>query len=125
MSTYQVPGHVVANADTLRVGCWAEHADGSLMAVMKMDADRVRYLVRSPNGENYEGELPTLAFQRLFSDGSGAFRWLWHDKTPFPAAKVEAPAIKTDFVSAAEKLAQDFSLRARGLSRQEAETLLT
>lgn len=112
MSTFQVPGYVASNADTLHVGCWAEHADGSLMGITKITSDRLSYYVRSPSGDVYQGELPPEAFKQAFSDGRGAFRWLWHDKTPFPANPITDEQADR-FVSAAEMLAQEFSLKER------------
>jgi len=38
MSTNDVPGAKAANNDALAMGCWAEHADGSLILMGKQKA---------------------------------------------------------------------------------------
>jgi hypothetical protein len=87
MSTNQVPGYIAANADNLHVGCWAEAPDGSLMQIDSVQGGSVKYSVVDRSGAEpmeYYGELVEPAFKAEFSDAG----WTWHDKSPFPWAKL-------------------------------------
>lgn len=95
MSTADVPGAVAWNGDTLHVGCWAEHKDGSLVFVYSTESDRVVFTIfdtaETPPTE-YRSAMPRGDFEREFSwNVKGARRkdqWTWHDKTPFPVDRV-------------------------------------
>lgn len=103
MSTFDVPGYRAENQDALASGCWAEHADGSLMVVGSVDADWVRYLIFDPSVSPV-GVMADIMheaeFKETYSRGAPKFQgidWLWHDKTPFPwgalmSAKPQASA---------------------------------
>lgn len=92
MSTFDVPGANPANNDELRMGCWAEHEDGSLIFVYSTEGDRVIYtmfdLAKDPIIE-YRDSMNLKAFEKSFTWNSSkknkvAEKWVWHDKTPFP-----------------------------------------
>jgi hypothetical protein len=92
MSTNDVPGANPSNGDSLGMGCWAEHSDGSLMLVESTEASRVIYsmfdMSRDPPIE-YRDAMPESSFKKTFSwdptrrSGPNE-KWVWHDKTPFP-----------------------------------------
>lgn len=129
MSTYDVPGANPANNDELRMGCWAEHDDGSLIFVYSTEGNRVIYtmfdLAKDPIVE-YRDSMRQDAFEKTFTwdptkkAKKGAEKWLWHDKTPFPWDRIikdggqdgikfaSASALKT----AAERVAESLRLRA-------------
>lgn len=92
MSTNDVPGANPVNADELSMGCWAEHADGSLIFVESTEANRVIYsifdMAKEPPIE-YRDAMPKVSFNSTFTWKPGSSRvtgekWTWHDKTPFP-----------------------------------------
>jgi len=90
MSTEDVPGYKPENRDTLAMGAWAEHEDGSLILVESTEGGRVIYSIFDmvkPVIE-FRDAMAEGAFKRKFSWRSGdaltADRWTWHDKTPFP-----------------------------------------
>ncbi len=124
MSTPDVPGSNPKNNDQLAMGCWAEHADGSLILVESTEGDRVIYSVfdmgKTPIVE-YRDAMPTKGFMDQFSYGKKSpEKWTWHDKTPFPWDKVikagardgQRFASAEDQLNAAERVAE--SLRLRG-----------
>jgi hypothetical protein len=113
MSTTDTPGYRKENNDELAAGCWAEHADGSLLLVESTEADRVIYSlfhlgltpakgkpfsasdVDGGGVKDYRDVRTTTAFKREYSydpakdKGDGVSeRWTWHDKTPFPWQRV-------------------------------------
>ena len=45
MSTQDVPGHGSASNDTLAMGVWGEHNDGSLLFVESTEGGRVIYSI--------------------------------------------------------------------------------
>jgi hypothetical protein len=45
MSTQDVPGHGSAKSDTLAMGVWGEHNDGSLLFVESTEGGRVIYSI--------------------------------------------------------------------------------
>jgi hypothetical protein len=87
MSTTDVPGANPANQDELCMGCWAEHADGSLIFVYSTEHNRVVYSIFDVAGQKpteYRDAMPVDNFKNVFSWGKGAVDlWTWHDKTPF------------------------------------------
>lgn len=96
MSTNDVPGFDPKNNDTLHMGCWSEHDDGSLIFVESTEGNRVVYSIfdkaKDPVVE-YRDSMPEINFKRQFSWKSGGAglskeRWTWHDKTPFPWDRV-------------------------------------
>ena len=94
MSTTDVPGANPANGDDLKMGCWAETDDGSLLFVESTENGRVVYSVfdtaKSPIIE-YRDSMAEDAFKTTFTSGtSGTSRivWTWHDKTGFPWDRV-------------------------------------
>jgi len=133
MSTNDVPGARAANMDELAMGCWAEHADGSLIFVESTEGKRVVYLMfdvaRDPIIE-YRDAMPEASFKSTFTwepESKKAAskktneKWTWHDKTPFPWDRVikhgfsdgvrhaSADGLRT----AAERVADSLRLRAR------------
>jgi len=87
MPTKQVPGSNPADKDILFVGAWAEHDDGSMLLIEGDEDDVVVFSVfdiaKDPVVE-YRDAMPVEGFDKQFSDTG----WTWHDKTPFPWAKV-------------------------------------
>lgn len=123
MSTNDVPGHKASNGDTLAMGCWAEHSDGSLMFVESTEMGRVIYSVfdmaKSPVIE-YRDAMPEVNFKRMYSYGGGSGEtWTWHDKTPFPWDRVIKEGARDgmryasarDQMNAAERVAERLRLR--------------
>ena len=81
MATHDVPGFISANNDTLHDGCWAESGH-RLLSVDRID-DKVHFSLYENDGNSLtQGVLPLYEFARAFSGGE----WLWHDKSPKPAA---------------------------------------
>lgn len=133
MATNDVPGANPANADQLGLGSWAEHADGSLIFVQGVETDQVVYqifdLAQDPP-VYYQDAMREDAFKQQFSFppvGKSADKWTWHDKTPFPWAKVMKTFDKPrpvhadvhDTLSAAARVAQSLRLRAKQLTEQD------
>lgn len=96
MSTNDVPGAHAANNDTLSMGCWAEHDDGSLILVEGVEPispgdpkNRVVYSIfdtaKTPVVE-FRDAMDEDRFKSQFSwrTGLSKDKWVWHDKTPFP-----------------------------------------
>lgn len=92
MSTNDVPGADPKNRDTLHMGCWAEHLDGSLVFVESTEAGRViYYMFDLKNMTQYRDAMPEVSFKRTFSwdpKNPKSEKWTWHDKTVFPWDKV-------------------------------------
>ncbi len=92
MSTNDVPGANPANGDTLKLGCWAEHADGSLIFVESTEANRIiYYMFDLKNHTQYRDAMPEASFKRTFTwdpSKTTSEKWTWHDKTPFPWDRV-------------------------------------
>lgn len=123
MSTHDVPGAVAEHHDTLAMGCWAEHADGSLIFVESTEDDRVIYSIfdtaTKPVTE-YRDAMPRGDFEAQFSFSKGAkVTWVWHDKTPFPWNRIikigakDGPRLASaeDVLTAAERVAMSRRLR--------------
>lgn len=101
MSTNDVPGHNPVHKDKLAMGCWAEHADGSLILVESVEGGRIIYSVfnmaATPPVE-YRDAMPQKGFEEHFSFTKKSKKkkddlplggiWTWHDKTPFPWNKI-------------------------------------
>jgi len=90
MSTNDCPGYKQENRDELAAGCWAEHADGSLIFVEGTEGGRVVYSIfdmdKKPIVE-YRDAMAEGAFKKAFSWDplkEKGLRWTWHDKTLFP-----------------------------------------
>src|SRR3954468_20259096 len=123
MSTNDVPGANPDNGDKLRMGCWAEHEDGSLLVVESTEADRVIYsmfdMARTPPVE-YRDAMALPTFEKTFGRDSDVGPWEWHDKTPFDWNRViragaqdgTRHAFAEHQMSAAQRVAD--SLRVRG-----------
>ncbi len=131
MSTNDVPGANPVNHDQLAMGCWAEHADGSLIFVESTEGGRVIYLMfdvaKSPPVE-YRDAMPEASFKTTFTWGKGSKeRWTWHDKTPFPWDRVikngfpdgEKSVSADDQLTAAERVAESLRLRGARISRDQ------
>lgn len=90
MSTNDVPGANPKNAYVLAAGCWAEHADGSLIYVKGTENDQVVYEIYDIAQDPpvyYQDAMREKAFKQQFSFppvGASPEEWTWHDKTPFP-----------------------------------------
>lgn len=121
MSTNDVPGACPANADTLHMGCWGEHEDGSLIFVKSTEGDRVIYEMYDPSQTPilfFQDAMVEAGFKQKYSwdpkNPSKSFgKWTWHDKTAFPWDKVIKAArpglmhaSAADQLSAAQKVAQ-------------------
>ena len=132
MSTNDVPGGNPINNDVLKMGCWAESSDGSLMFVESVENGRVIYSMfdasRQPVIE-YRDAMPETEFKTVFSwnaDRSAikntksknvpTIKWTWHDKSSFPWDKVAKDGIKyasaADQISDAQRVADSLNLRA-------------
>lgn len=135
MSTNDVPGANPAHQDQLATGCWAEHKDGSLLFVKGTEGGQVVYelydVMQSPP-VYYQDAMLEAAFKKAFSHpptGTSTEQWTWHDKTPFPWARVMKTFDKPrpvdadvhDTLSAAARVAQSLRLRAQQLSQEDIE----
>lgn len=133
MSTNDVPGANPRNNDELAMGCWAEHADGSLIVVESTEDDRVVYSVfdvaQSPTVE-YRDTMAVGAFKKTFSwkpSDPKSEKWTWHDKTPFPwdrvivkGARDGARLTHADHIeTAAERVRQSRNMRSRQVDEHE------
>jgi hypothetical protein len=133
MSTNDVPGAKHANNDVLAMGCWAESAeagDQSLMFVQGLENGTVYFrvfdLAKDPLME-YSDALGEVPFKKLFSwkpekDGvTPGGKWTWHDKTPFPWAKVIKAGSQDGYkyasvheqLSAAARVAEHLKMRGK------------
>jgi hypothetical protein len=131
MATTDVPGSNPAAGDELKVGCWAEHTDGSLIFVEGFENGTVTYSIFDTSTEpitEYRDAMPEKGFRDLFVDPkSGGNSFLWHDKTPFPWVRVvkagaqpgQRFASASDQLSAAERLARSLNLRSRQVEQGE------
>jgi hypothetical protein len=91
MSTNDVPGYNLANADTLAMGCWAKSAndDDSYIFVESVENGRVIFLIFDTSKGRvveFRDAMDEASFKRTFSwdPTKAATKWTWHDKTPFP-----------------------------------------
>lgn len=133
MSTSDVPGARSANADTLAMGCWAEHDDGSLIFVESVESGSVVYSIFDLEPEpvvEYRDAMPEAGFKRRFSfPNKDGLHWTWHDKTPFPWERVmqnfrpgtrHASAEAT--MTAAQRVAESLALRAERVRERTVAT---
>lgn len=90
MATQDCPGYGNATNDTLKMGCWAEHEDGSLILVQSTEGGRVVYMMfdisTTPITE-YRDAMPGEAFKKTFSWGKTKEKWVW----PPPALPLKKP----------------------------------
>lgn len=142
MATNDVPGANPVNNDELHVGCWAEHADGSLILVMGLTKGRVVYSIFDLSTDppvEYRDAMPEDGFKKDFSFASGKDKWTWHDKTEFPWNRVMKDfkdgsrfASANDLINAAQRVVKSRSIRsgapvtdsAMGELKQEVESTL-
>lgn len=126
MSTQDVPGHGSAQNDTLCMGVWGEHTDGSLLLVESTEGGRIIYSIfdtaQDPLVE-YRDAMPEKGFKKAFSFSSKFSKvdngWRFHDKTPFPWDRVMEAGGKdgvryasaNDQLNAAQKVAESMKLR--------------
>lgn len=133
MATQDVPGANPANADQLHAGCWAEHADGSLIYVKGSENKQIVYeiydLAQDPP-VYYQDAMREEDFKQQFSFppiGQAVDKWVWHDKTTFPWHKVMKTFDKPrpvdadvyDTLSAAARIAQSLRLRAQKIDLKD------
>lgn len=93
MSTDDVPGYKPEHRDELAMGCWAEHADGSLIVVESTEGGRVVYSIFDTSLKpvtEFRDAMAEGAFKTQYSWKGKGDRWTWHDKTPFPWDRVIA-----------------------------------
>lgn len=127
MSTQDVPGANPCNNDALKMGCWAEHTDGSLIFVKSTEGDRVIYemydLTQTPITQ-YTDAMALDAFNKKFSyPNKDKISWTWHDKTPFDWNRVIKAGAKdgvhyacaADQLAAATRVAQSLGLQSKPL----------
>jgi len=147
MSTNDVPGAVESNHDELRMGCWAEHKDGSLLFVQSTEMNRVVFSMFDMSLDppiEYREAMPEAGFKKAFSwdDGKKStkvkdkdipmIKWTWHDKTPFPWNKVikagisDGPksAAAEHVKSAAERIAESLESKAQEFDAASKEHLV-
>src|SRR5262245_9470136 len=131
MSTSDVPGANPANGDALKMGCWAEHQDGSLIFVESTEANRVIYSIfdvsKDPPVE-YRDAMPQASFESTFSwdKSKTGERWTWHDKTPFPWDRIIKAGIPDGgrfasadgLLTAAERVARSLRLRGEAMDAE-------
>lgn len=134
MSTQDCPGFGNAKNDTLEMGCWAEHEDGSLLLVQSTEGGRVVYMmfdVSTTPITEYRDAMPGETFKKTFSWGKTKEKWVWHNRTPFPFDKIIKMGAKDgvhfasveDQLSAAERLAKSLKLRKQKFNPEEFDHL--
>lgn len=87
MSTNDVPGANPANGDELKMGCWAEHGDGSMIFIEGTEGGYVIYSVFDMEPDTpieYRDRMAEKSFKNQFTKKG----WTWHDKKPFPWDRV-------------------------------------
>jgi hypothetical protein len=97
MSHLDVPGYGTAANEELKLGCWGEHQDGSLVFVASVENHRVVFQIFDLSAGRvieYRDAIPQIDFENKFSWSSPnkiqSGPWRWKDKTPFPWDKVIA-----------------------------------
>jgi hypothetical protein len=143
MSTNDVPGAKASNNDTLAMGCWAEHEDGSLIFVQGNENGRVIFSIFDMSKEpaiEWRDSMAEVDFMSAFSwngqtsvkVGKGkdkkdipAEKWTWHDKTPFPwdniikrGAKDGRIQTADEILTAAERVAKNLKVRGEKVDRE-------
>lgn len=110
MSSNDVPGSNPANNDVLKMGCWAEHKDGSLIFVKSTEGSRVIFEMFDTSHMPvtvFTDAMPLDDFNKHFSyPTKTADKWTWHDKTPFDWNRVIKAGARsgTQLASAADQL---------------------
>lgn len=130
MSTNDVPGANPTNGDSLRMGCWAEHEDKSMIFVESTELDRVVYSLfdvsRDPPLE-FRDAMAEDEFKKTFSwPNKTGEKWTWHDKTPFPWDRImrDFPAgtrvaSASAMSTAAARIAESLGLRGRRVEGED------
>lgn len=138
MATNDVPGANPANADQLRMGCWAEHEDGSLLFVKSVEGKRVIYELYDTSADpivQYTDAMPEDGFKTQFSwqpSDPMSIKWTWHDKTGFPWDRVikgggrdgMSFASAQDQISAAVRVALSLQLRGKDIDPETMKHLM-
>lgn len=138
MSTNDVPGANPANHDSLAMGCWAEHEDGSLIFVKSTEGNRViyeMYDLSSPTIVQYTDAMLEDAFKKQFSydaKKTKSVKWVWHDKVSFPWDRIIKAGARDgvgyasadDQLSAAARVALSLSLRGKDLDPETKKHLM-
>lgn len=137
MSTNDVPGFKPEHHDELAMGCWAEHADDSLLLVESVEGGYVVYsMFDFADGPilEYRDKMAQGAFEKAFSydpdkdDDDLNVLWIWHDKTPFPWDRIidkgARPGLRfargEDYETVAERIARHRKLHAHKFDYQSA-----
>jgi len=138
MSTHDVPGAKKVNNDVLAMGCWAEHADGSMIFVESTEGGRVIYSVfdisKNPPVE-FRDSMPEKGFKDHFSwnpKDPNSEKWLWKDKTPFPWDRIIKEGVPDgvrhacahDLITSAERVAQKRELIGKKVDPEDIKTRL-
>lgn len=124
MSTQDVPGSNPSNCDALKMGCWAEHKDGSLIFIKSVENGTVIYEMFDLSQKDvtqYTDAMPLEGFNKQFSYSptkNPTDLWTWHDKTPMPWSRVIKAgardgvqyACAADQLAAAARVAQSLGL---------------
>jgi len=136
MSTNDVPGAKAANNDALAMGCWAEHADGSLILVQSTEGKRVIYEVFDLSDPkhvvDYRDSMSEKAFKTHFSWKGKGDKWTWHDKTPFPWDRMIKAGVKdgpravsaTAQLTAAKRVAKSRGIKGKKLKTKDIEHMV-
>lgn len=145
MSTNDVPGANPVNNDELKMGCWAEHEDGSLLFVQGTENDTVIYSMFDTSKQpliEWRDMMPIGDFEIMFSctakdihktvsDSKGRSiqkeQWTWHDKTAFPWDRVIKAGAQSgarfasaaDVMSVAERIGKDLRLRGERVNADQ------
>lgn len=130
MSTNDVPGAKATNGDKLAMGCWAEHADGSMIFVNSTEGGKVVYSMFDTSKDpvvEYRDAMPLKGFEKQFSyPNKDKIAWNWHDKTPMPWDRVMAKfpagtrhASAGGAMTVAERIAERLDLRAGPVIERE------
>jgi hypothetical protein len=138
MSTNDVPGANPANSDQLRMGCWAEHNDGSLIFVKSVEGSRVIYEMYDTSVNpiiQYTDAMKEEAFKKQFSwnpSDKNSIKWTWHDKTAFPWDRIikhgardgVSFASAQDQISAAARVALSMALSGKNIDKETMKHLV-
>jgi hypothetical protein len=138
MSTNDVPGANPVNQDELRMGCWAEHDDGSLIFVKSVENERVIFEMYDTSASpivQYTDAMLEPAFKKQFSfdaKNKKSIKWIWHDKTGFPWDRVIKAGARDglgyasaeDQLSAAGRVAVSLALRGKNVDPEALKHLM-
>lgn len=137
MSTNDVPGYKPEHMDTLAMGCWAEHDDGSLILVEGVEGGEVVFELFDLKADpplSFRDSMTERGFKEQFSWSSGkaveGVEWCWHDKTPFPWDRIIANfgqqpsyASADGLRSAARRVGERLGIKARELTKDDLPAL--